>query len=49
MVNAHKYSILIRTVPASKALSCASVCADSVAAFHSSICNNFMYRRFFFI
>ena len=48
-VNAHKHAFFVRNVPAWNALFPASVCADSVAAFHSSICNNFMYWRFFFI
>ena len=34
---------VVRTVPAWKALSPVSVCTDSVAVFHSTICNNFMY------
>lgn len=40
-INAHKYSFFVRTVPAWNALCPVSVRADSVAVFHSSICNNF--------
>ena len=47
IVNTHKYSFFVRTVPAWNALSPTSVCAHSVAAFHSSICNKFMFRWFF--
>ena len=47
IINAQKYSFFLRTVHAWKALCPASVCADSVAAFYSSICNNFKYWRFF--
>ena len=39
----------VRTVPAWNSLFPASVCADSVAVFHSINCNNFMYWWFFFI
>ena len=42
-VNAHKFSFFGRSVPAWNALSPAFAFADPVAAFHSSICNNFMY------
>ena len=39
-VNAHKFSFFVRSVPVWNALSPASECADSVAAFFSCICNN---------
>ena len=42
-INAHKCSFFVRTVPAWNALSPVSVSADSVAVFHSSICNNVMF------
>ena len=42
-INGHKYSFFVRTVPAWNALSPVSVRADSVAVFHSSICNNVMF------
>ena len=48
-INMHKCSFFVRTVPAWNALSPVSIHADSVAVFHSSICNNFMCRRFLFI
>ena len=34
-INVHKYSFFVRTVPAWNPLSPVSVCADSVAVFHS--------------
>ena len=40
-INAHKYSFLVRTVPAWNALSPVSVCADSVAVFHSRSVDDF--------
>ena len=42
-INAHKYSFFVRTVPAWNALSPVSVRVDSVAVYHLSICNNFMF------
>ena len=42
-INAHRYSFFLRTVPAWNALSPVSVRADSVAVFHSSICNNLLF------
>ena len=47
-ISAHKYSFFVRTVPAWNPLSLVSVRPDSVAVFHSSICNNAMFWRFLF-
>ena len=41
-INAHRYSFFVRTVSAWNALSPVSVRADSVAVFHSRICNSFI-------
>ena len=47
-INAHKYSFFVRTVPAWNALSPASVCADSVAVFHSRSVDDFYLFYYFF-
>ena len=47
-INAHKCSFFVRTVPAWNALSPVSVCADSVAVFHSSVDDFYLFYCFFF-
>ena len=47
-INAHKCSFFVRTVPAWNALSLVSVCADSVAVFHSSVDDFYLFYCFFF-
>ena len=47
-INAHKCSFFARTVPAWNALSPVSVCADSVAVFHSSVDDFYLFYCFFF-
>ena len=46
-INAHKCSFSVRTVPAWNALSPVSVCADSVAVFHSSVDDFYLFYCFF--
>ena len=47
--NAHKYSFFVRTVPVWNALSPVSVCADSVAVFHSSVDDFYLFYCFSFV
>ena len=42
-INAHKYSSFVGAVPTWNTLSPVSVCADSVAVFHSSTCVDDFY------
>ena len=47
-INAHKYSFFVRTVPAWNVLSPVSVCAVSVAVFHSRSVDHFYLFYYFF-
>ena len=48
-INAHKYSFFVRTVPAWNALSPVSVCANSVAVFHSSVDDFYLFLLLFLL
>ena len=48
-INAHKCSFFVRTVPAWNALSPVSVCANSVAVFHSSVDDFYLFLLLFLL